>query len=137
MSMASEMHVSIRLPGSLLYHGTATRLNAEGPQGAFGILPNHMDFVAALVPSVLLLTEADGIERVFGIDEGVLVKKGHGVEIAVRGGVESANLASLHETVGKFFAGVEDEERVARSALSRLEADMVRRFAGLRGEPRP
>lgn len=137
MSMASEMRVSIGLPGGMLYDGTATRLNAKGPQGGFGILPNHVDFVTALVPSVLLVTEADGTERVFGIDEGLLVKKGHDIKIAVRRGVESADLASLHDTVGAFFAGIEDEERVARAALSRLEADMVRRFAGLRGEPRP
>ncbi|WP_099826941.1 ATPase [Oceaniglobus indicus] len=137
MSMASQMHVTIRLPGALLFDGAARKLNAEGADGAFGILPNHVDLVTALVPSVLLLGEPDGTERVFGIDEGLLVKKGHAIDIAVRRGVESADLASLHETVGAFFATLEDDERVARSALSRLEADMVRRFAGLRAEPRP
>lgn len=137
MSVASQMLVKLWLPGGLLFDGTAGRLNAVGPDGAFGILPNHVDFVTALVPSVLLVAQPDGMERIFGIDEGLLVKKGHGIEIAVRRGVESPDLATLQETVGDAFDSLEDEERIARAAMSKMEADMVRRFAGLREGPRP
>jgi F-type H+-transporting ATPase subunit epsilon len=132
MSVASEMGVYIRLPSKVLFDGPATRLRAEAENGGFGILPNHTDFVTALVPSVVLLTQADGRERLFGIDEGLLVKKGHTVEIAARRGVESDDLDGLGDLANRNFAQLEDEERAARAALSRLEADMVRRFAGLR-----
>lgn len=132
MSMASEMQVYLRLPSKVLFAGAALRLRGEAEDGGFGLLPNHVDFATALVPSVLLVTEPDGQERVFGIDEGLLVKKGHQVEVAVRRGVESDDLALLRATVSVNFAELEDEERVARAALSRLEADMVRRFASLR-----
>jgi F-type H+-transporting ATPase subunit epsilon len=132
MSMASEMHVCLRLPSQLLFDGAAARLRGEAANGGFGILPNHVDFVTALVPSVLLITQADGQERIFGIDEGVLVKRGHRVEVAVRRAVESDDLDGLRTTVADSFAGLQDEERAARAALSRLEADMVRRFASLR-----
>ena len=132
MSMASQMQVYLRLPSKLLFEGSALRLKAEAADGGFGILPNHVDFVTALVPSVLLITQPDGRERLFGIDEGLLVKKGHRVEVAVRRAVESQSLESLDQTVGGSFAGLEDDEKVARAALSRLEADMVRRFASLR-----
>ncbi|WP_415182488.1 ATPase [Phaeovulum sp.] len=136
MSMARDMQVSLRLPGRVLFAGPAARLSATAADGGFGILPNHVDFVTALVPSVLLVTEPDGQERVFGIDEGLLVKKGHRVDIAVRRAVEGDDLDSLRETVGRTFAEMEDDERVARAALSRLEADMVRRFSILR-RPHP
>lgn len=132
MSMATEMQVHLRLPSSVLFDGAATRLQAEAEDGAFGILPNHVDFVTALVPSVLLLTQPDGRERFFGVDEGLLVKKGHVVEVAARRGVESDDLDKLRDRVVRSFAELEDEERVARVALSRLEAEMVRRFASLR-----
>ncbi|GGO58420.1 F-type H+-transporting ATPase subunit epsilon [Roseovarius pacificus] len=135
MSMAPDMQVYLRLPSKLLFEGAAARLRAEAEDGAFGILPNHVDFVTALVPSVVLLTQPDGRERFFGIDEGLLVKKGHTVEIAARRGIESADLDSLRDRVASSFARLEDEERVARAALSRLEADMVRRFASLRKMP--
>ncbi|MFG6157610.1 F0F1 ATP synthase subunit epsilon [Halomonas sp. 1390] len=137
MSLSAEMQVTLRLPTRTLFEGPATRLFAEAENGAFGMLPNHIDFVTALVPSVLILTLADGEERIFGIDEGILVKKGHGVDIAIRRGVLGTDLASLRETVQESFIEMDEDERVARSALSRLEAGIVRRFADLQRPKTP
>ena len=133
MSMASEMQVTLHLPTRTLFSGKVTKLFAVAGNGSFGILPNHTDFVTALVPSVLTLTMEEGHEYVFGIDEGLLVKKGHVVDVAVRRGVMGDDLETLRETVRETFVEVDESERVARSALSRLEANMVRRFAELRG----
>ena len=132
MSMANDMHVMLRLPSRALFDGRATRLTAVAENGGFGMLPNHIDFVTALVPSVLTLVTPEGRERIFGIDEGLLIKKGHVVDVAVRRGVEGEDLATLRDTVRETFIETEEDERVARAALSRLEADMVRRFASLR-----
>ena len=132
MSLADTMQIALRLPTRTLFEGSAQSLFAVAENGAFGVLPNHIDFVTALVPSVLVLTSADGTEQFFGIDEGVLVKKGHQVDIAIRRGVQGENLDSLNETIQASFVEVDEEERVARSALSRLEAGIVRRFGDLR-----
>ena len=137
MSQSTMMQVTLRLPAMTLHQGPASRLFAVAENGAFGILPNHIDFVTALVPSVLILTLADGEEQIFGIDEGILVKKGHQVEIAIRRGVQGTDLASLKETVQRNFIEVDEDERVARSALARLEAGMVRRFADLQRPKAP
>ncbi|MBT2775181.1 hypothetical protein J7J47_23460 [Halomonas sp. ISL-60] len=136
MTMAVEMEVCLRLPTRVLYQSSARKLFAVAENGAFGMLPNHIDFVTSLVPSVLILTLADGSEQIFGIDEGILVKKGHKVDIAIRRGVRGEDLGSLQESVRRNFIEVDDDERVARSALSRLEAGMVRRFADLQ-RPKP
>lgn len=136
MSMAADMNVTLRLPTRTLFQGGATRMTAVAPNGAFGILPNHVDFVTALVPSVMTLRMADGSEEIFGIDEGLLVKKGHEVSVAVLRGVRGDDLDSLRDTVEASFVQMDEEERQARAALSRLEADMVRRFAELR-RPQP
>ncbi len=132
MSLADSMQITLRLPTRVLFDGAAQRLFAVAENGAFGMLPNHIDFVTALVPSVLTLTTEDGTEQFFGIDEGILVKKGHKVVIAVRRGVQSADLDSLNDTVQTTFIEIDEEERVARTALSRLEAGIVRRFGELR-----
>ncbi len=132
MSLADVMQVTLRLPTRTLFEGEAQRLFAVAENGAFGMLPNHVDFVTALVPSVLVLTQRDGVERFFGIDEGVLVKKGHQVDIAIRRGVQGENLDSLNATVQASFVEMDEEERTARSALSRLESGIVRRFGDLR-----
>lgn len=132
MSFAAAMQVTLRVPTHEIFSGAATRLFAVAENGAFGILPNHVDYVTALAPSVLILTLADGRELFFGIDEGVLVKKGHEVDIAIRRGVQGEDLDTLNDTVLASFIEVDEEERVARSALSRLEAGIVRRFGKLR-----
>lgn len=136
MSLAAEMNITLRLPTHMLFQGRATRMTAVAPNGAFGILPNHVDFVTALVPSVMTLRLADGSEQIFGLDEGLLVKKGHDVSVAALRGVRGDDLGSLRDTVEASFVQMDEEERQARAALSRLEADMVRRFAELR-RPQP
>ncbi|HEV8078565.1 MAG TPA: ATPase [Marinobacter sp.] len=132
MSLASVMTITLRLPTRTLFEGRAQRLFATAANGAFGLLPNHSDFVTALVPSVLILTGEDNEEYFFGIDEGILMKTGHQVDIAIRRGVRGDNLESLNDTVLASFVEVDEEERVSRSALSRLEAGIVRRFGELR-----
>jgi F-type H+-transporting ATPase subunit epsilon len=132
MSMASDMNVILRLPNRTLFEGRATRVMAVAPNGAFGILPNHVDFVTALVPSVMTLRLVDGSEEIFGLDEGMLVKKGHELAVSAMRGVHGDDLGSLQDTVEASFIQMDEDERQARSALSRLEADMVRRFAELR-----
>ncbi|KGF71099.1 ATPase [Hoeflea sp. BAL378] len=130
------MQVTLRLPTRTLFDGRAIELAAVAQDGAFGMLPNHTDFVTALVPSVLTLTVPGGEELFFGIDEGLLVKKGHSVDVAIRRGVQGESLETLRETVENTFVQIDEDERVARTALSRLEANIVRRFADLR-RPQP
>ncbi|WP_062783209.1 ATPase [Marinobacter adhaerens] len=136
MTLAEAMDVTIRLPTRMLFEGRARKLFAVAENGAFGMLPNHIDFVTSLVPSVLILTLEDGHEQIFGIDEGILVKQGHKVDVAIRRGAPGTDLATLQESVRRNFIEVDEDERVARSALSRLEAGMVRRFADLQ-RPKP
>lgn len=132
MSVADVMQVTLRLPTQTLFEGAAKQLLAVAENGAFGMLPNHIDFVTSLVPSVLIVTTVEGTEQFFGIDEGVLMKHGHQVDIAIRRGVQSEDLDTLNDTIQASFIEVDEEERVARSALSRLEAGIVRRFGELR-----
>ena len=131
MSMASDMTVTLRLPTRTLFEGQATRIAAVAQNGAFGIWPNHVDFVTALVPSVMTLRLADGSEEIFGLDEGLLVKKGHNVVVVTLRGVRGDDLGTLQDTVQASFVQMDEDERQARSAVSRLEADIVRRFSEL------
>lgn len=131
MSHHDSMHLVIRLPLGILYEGDIARLKASASAGSFGILPNHVDYLSDLLPSVLAVSDLDGNELYFGIDEGMLVKHSNQVNIITRRGIKGDSLARLHEQVTDSFMELTDTERVARSALSRLEADMVRRFSKL------
>ncbi|HZJ94451.1 MAG TPA: ATPase [Thiopseudomonas sp.] len=132
MNPTAMMQVNLRLPTRLLFSGEAQKVFAEAENGSFAMLPNHTDFVTALQPSVLLVTDSQGQELFFGIDQGLLVKHGYQVDIAVRRAVQGDDLASLNETIQSTFVEVDEDERIARTALSKLEAGIVRRFSDLR-----
>jgi F-type H+-transporting ATPase subunit epsilon len=133
MIRSNAMTVNLRAPARTIHQGAAERLTAKAENGFFGVLPNHIDFVAALTPGVLTLVEPGGHERFFGVDEGVFVKQGRIIDICVRRAVEGEDLAALTATVQNSFVELDDRERTARTALARLEANMVRRFAELKG----
>jgi F-type H+-transporting ATPase subunit epsilon len=61
------------------------------------------------------------------------VKCGPHVRVAVRGAIDGDDLAELRERVEVEFRQQNEDERVARSALARLEASMIRRFRTLEG----
>ncbi len=128
MSPSQLMQVSVRLPTRLLFSCEATKVLAEAENGAFAMLPKHTDFVTALLPSVLVITDAQGEEQYFGIDQGILVKHGYNM----RRGVQGDDLDTLNDTIQATFMEVDEDERVARTALSKLEAGIVRRFSDLR-----
>lgn len=131
MSDIECMQVIIRLPLSILFEGSALRITAESKIGSFGLLPNHVDFVSDLQPSILSLWNIAGKEQLFGIDEGLLVKQSNRVSVVVRRGLQGDSLDSLHAQIRKHFLTMDDEERRARAALTRLEANMVRGFTQL------
>lgn len=126
-----RMRLKLCLPTRTLHEEQVEKIVAEAPNGAFGMLPRHIDFVAALVPGILAVTLEGGREILFGVDEGILVKRGRDVMISVRNAVKGDDLASLRRTVEQEFLQLDERERTARAALARLEAGVVRRFIQL------
>jgi F0F1-type ATP synthase epsilon subunit len=76
-----KMMVKVILPSGVLLEQAAVKVVAEAQNGSFGLLPRHVDFVAALVPGILTLTSEEGEDTFLAVDEGVLVK--HGPEVLV------------------------------------------------------
>jgi len=107
------------------------RIVAEAPDGSFGILPGHIDFVSELAPGILLYETEEGAERFVAINSGTLVKCGAQVRVAVRGAFEGDDLSELRARVEADFRRSDEDERASRAALARLEAGMIRRFRDL------
>lgn len=103
----------------------------ETAQGSFGFLPRRLDCVAALVPGILSY-EVEGQDEVFlALDAGVLVKNGTGVLISVRRALRGDDLAGMRDAVEKEFLTLDSQEEEMRTAMDRLEAGFLRRFAAL------
>ncbi|MBC7704690.1 MAG: F0F1 ATP synthase subunit epsilon [Rhodoferax sp.] len=103
----------------------------ETTQGSFGLLPQRLDCVAALVPGILSF-EVDGQdEQFFALDAGVIVKTGNVVLISVRRALRGDDLAGMRDAVEKEFLTLDTQEEEMRSAMERLESGFMRRFAAL------
>jgi F-type H+-transporting ATPase subunit epsilon len=123
------MHLTVNLPTERIVNERAVHIAAEGPEGHFTLLPRHIDFVSLIVPGILSYqSQDDGRDRYLGVDEGVLVKCGSRVRVALRDAVAGDNLEELRGIVERRFVELDEESRQARSALARLEAGAVRRF---------
>lgn len=129
------LRLRLFLPTETLVDAAVIKVIAEGEDGAFCILPRHADWVAALVPGILLYTDTEGREHLCAVDTGTLVKAGDEVRVACFNAVEGADLASLRETVEDAFRGLDEHQREARSALARLEAGTLRRFLDVEAQP--
>src|SRR5690606_37336298 len=73
--------LTVLLPQGQLFRGRVQKVVARGAGGSRGYWPRHVDFVTALVPSILSAVLEDGSERFFAVDGGVLVKKGDEVTV--------------------------------------------------------
>ena len=51
------MQLRVLLPARVLVDETVVRIVAEAENGAFGVLPRHIDFLAALQPGVLVFED--------------------------------------------------------------------------------
>ncbi len=128
------MNLKILLPTEVLIDEPVTKIIAEAENGSFCLRPQHIDFVAALPPGILTFITAGDVEQFVGVAEGVLVKSGPNVHVSTLNAVRGGDLGSLRQTVTERFLVLNNRERVARSAIAKLEADFVRRFLEL-GEP--
>ncbi len=129
------MHLKVLLPFRVFADkADVSRIVAETREGSFGLLPRRRDCVAALVPGILTYqSEADG-EVFVAVDEGVLVKIGDEVQVAVRRATSGADLAGLRDAVRRDYLTLDTLALGARAAAQKLESGFVGRFARFHGE---
>jgi len=132
---SSSMSLKVLVPFQVAAEKTGVlRIVAETQEGSFGLLPNRLDCVAALVPGILVYeTEAEG-EVFLAIDEGVLIKTGAEVLVSVRNAIGGTEPEHLREAVEREFLTLNEHEQSVRSVLSRMEGDFIRRLARLQHE---
>jgi F-type H+-transporting ATPase subunit epsilon len=129
MPEPTTLTLRVLLPEKVVLEREVQKVVAEGENGSFGLLPRHVDYVEPLVPGILSFVPADGEdERFAAVDEGVLVKCGSEVLVSVRNAVVGPELGRLEETVRSRFERVDEREQAMRTALAKLESEVVHRF---------
>jgi F-type H+-transporting ATPase subunit epsilon len=126
------MHLKILLPSRVFAALTdVSCIVAESEDGCFGLLPQRLDCVAALVPGILTYRVSTG-DVYLAVDTGVLVKSGSNVLVSVRHVIAGSDLAALHDSVKRDFLAVDNQERVVRTAVSTMVSSFIARFERVR-----
>jgi F-type H+-transporting ATPase subunit epsilon len=126
------MRLKILLPFQVFAeYEDVLRIVTETRDGSFGILPNRLDCVAALVPGILMFETAASGEVLVAIDAGILVKTGPEVCISVRAAINGASLEHLRTVVDQEYKILDESEQSARSVVAKLETGFLRHFMNL------
>ena|SRR3990167_10460941 len=125
------MLLKVITPTNIITKEKVVKVIGEDPDGSFGILPKHIDFVTKIVPSILVFTDDQG-EGYIGVDEGILVKQQDVIQISVQAALESRNLGQLHNEMELLFRKQEEEEEQAGLETTKLELGIVKSFYDLK-----
>lgn len=132
----SAFTLEVALPTELILTTSVVKVTAEGTHGLFTLLPNHIDFVAILVPSILTYDEGEHQEKHLAVDAGILVKCGDTVTVATTEAV-TGELETLAETVEQRYRHLNEQQRETQAVLTRLEAGFLRGLMHMGGEREP
>jgi F-type H+-transporting ATPase subunit epsilon len=130
------LKLKVLLPAEVLLNEEVEKVTAEAENGFFTLLPRHVDFVAALVPGIFSYQTTAGAEHFLALDEGILVKQGDQVYVSAARAMPGDNLDQLQDTVEKERKVLDEKKKKARTVMSRMEADTLRRFTRMGGERR-
>jgi F-type H+-transporting ATPase subunit epsilon len=121
------MQMKVLLPRQVFTdQGQVSRIVAPGIGGSFGLLPHRLDCVSALKPGILTYQVETQDETYLAIDDGVLVKTGFSVVIAVRRAIPGSNLENLAHAVTSQFLSLDANQKQAKAGSLRLEAELTK-----------
>lgn len=98
---------------------------AETSEGSFGLLPQRLDCVAAIVPGIFTYETESKSKHYIAVDEGILIKAGTQVLVSVRNAFGGTDLGKLHESVEKEFLKLDNSERDIRSTMAKMESGFL------------
>jgi F-type H+-transporting ATPase subunit epsilon len=106
----------------------------ETSEGSYGLLPQRLDCVAALVPGIFMYEIQNGSAKYIAVDSGVMVKAGSEVLVSVRNAIGGVDLGKLSELVKNEFMKQDEEESSMRAVTLKLESGFIYSFDKFRNE---
>jgi len=125
------VNLKVVTPTQVVVDARVRQVTAQAQDGSRTYLPRHIDFVTAVLPSVMSWVPMEGEEQFAAVDEGILVKVGDELLVSTTYAMHGPELGRLRQTVQEQFVQRGEREKSARTALAKLEASIVRRFLEL------
>ena len=122
------MRLKLILPYRTILDKNVEKITAPGSNGAFQVLPKHVDGTWTLESGILVISIEDGKDLYYAINQGVAVKEGDTIYISTFRAIAGESLEELSETVKKSLDELSSREKKAREVLIKLETDTVKKF---------
>ncbi len=108
-----------------------SRVIIETTEGSFGLLPQRLDCVAAIVPGIFSY-ETENEVKYIAVDAGVMVKAGGEVLVSVRNAFGGVDLGKLSGLVKTAFQQQSELSNQMHSITLKLESGLIYSFDKLR-----
>lgn len=128
------MRLKVLLPAQVLLDQPVIKVVAEAENGAFCLLPHHIDVLTSLAPGILVGYTPEDEEIFLAVAGGLLIKCGDEVLVSTRNAFRGRRLDDLRREVEQQFQVMDEQERQARSAIAKMEASLARQFTALAAE---
>jgi len=129
------MDLKILLPFKIFVETkNVLRIVFETSKGSYGLLPQRLDCVSAIVPGIFTYESETGVPHYLAVDAGVLVKAGAQVLVSVRNAIGGADLGKLGDTVKKEFTDTDAAQKKSNELMLKLESGFINRFEKFRKE---
>lgn len=127
-----QMTIKILLPTKVFGHYTGVRrLIIETTAGSYGVLPNRLDYAAALAPGILEYENNEGVHYI-ATGSGIAVKTGYEVLISVHNAYGNGSLGELRQKIKEELMEEEEDTIGSRSVLARMESSFIRNIQHLK-----
>lgn len=129
------MNLKILLPYKVfLNENKVSKVVLETAKGSYGILPQRLDCVAALVPGIFTYETSRSKLQYLAIDEGIMIKTGYNIIISAHNAIGGADLGNLHDLVLKEFKELRDSEKKFRQSMAKIESNFILRLKNFQKE---
>jgi len=107
---------------------------AETSEGFFGLLPQRLDCVAALVPGIFTYETDSKSVHYLAVDKGILIKQVRRYWFLFANAIGGSDLGKLHESVEKEFKDLDENEKNVRSVTAKMESGFIYNMIKFRKE---
>lgn len=130
-----SMHLKILLPFKVFADiNNVSNIVMETSKGSYGLLPQRLDCVAALVPGIFMYETKNDGTKYLAVDAGVMVKAGSEVLVSVRNAIGGVELGKLSELVKEKFTQQEEIETNTLTVTAKLESGFIYAFDKFRNQ---
>lgn len=128
------MHLKILLPFKVFADiNNVSNIVIETSKGSYGLLPQRLDCVAALVPGIFMY-ELNGSAKYLAVDAGMMVKAGTEILVSVRNAIGGVDLGKLSDLVNNEFKKQDEAESSIHAVTLKLESGFIYSFDKFRNQ---